>query len=283
MQRLRFDELGGRTGRHHIAVTRLRPAQQTREHTHDFVELFLVQDGAGVHQWNGCVLTLGPGSLVLVHPADVHSFRSGANARLSFINLAVAADWWQGFLRLLSPPAPFGSLVRGDPPGHGQLDAPATHSCLSALSDLLARGAAEPALLASVVGHLVGHLLRPAPLRTLAPGAPPWLTRVMRDLGDPELLSQPIAFWQGRAGVSPEHFARACRRFFGEPPTALLNRARVELVQRRLRQGEEKIAGLALDAGFRNLGFFYRTFRRFAGCTPKQWLTRQATNATVPQ
>jgi AraC family transcriptional regulator, dual regulator of chb operon len=283
MQFLRFAELGGRVGRHHVAVTRLRPGQRTFEHTHDFVELFLVEEGVGVHCWNGRDLPLRRGALVFVRPEDVHSYRSGSRARLTFVNLAFPADWWRGFLGLMSPPADLESQIAGDPPGHVQLAPPETQSCAQALHDLMERGVAEPALLPSVVAQLTGRLLQPTTRWMAAPGVPDWLVQVLRDFADPELVAKPIAFWQKRAGVSPEHLARTCRRHLGAPPTVLLNRARVELVQTRLRQGEDKIAALALDAGFQNLGFFYRCFRRFAGCTPKEWQARHAAGVTVPR
>jgi AraC family transcriptional regulator, dual regulator of chb operon len=283
MHRLRFEKLGGRIGRHHIAVTRLRPGQRTIEHTHDFPELFLVEDGSGTHCWNGHELPLSRGALVLVRPDDVHSYRSAADARLTFINVAFPLEWWRGFAGLFSPAVDFEGQLAGEPPGHVQLDPSPTRACSDALHALLARGAAEPALLPAVVAHIAGHLLRLSTPWKTKPGMPPWLARLTRELTDPELVTKPIAFWQRRAGVSPEHFARTCRRFLGEPPTVALNRARIELVQTRLRRGEEKIAALALDAGFRNLGFFYRSFRRFAGCTPREWLTRHAAEATVPR
>ena len=283
MQQLRFEELGGRVGRHHIAVTRLRRNQTTWVHTHDFVELFLVERGRGWHRWNGRDLPLEHGSLVFVHADDVHCYRSAENTELIFINLAIEAEWWRDFLRLLPEGLHVDRDLAGEPRGHVRLDAASARAAAELLHDLLERGATEPLLLPAVVASLVARLLRPAaPAITETAGAPEWLVGLVRDFHDPDLVPRPIGFWQRRAGVSAEHLARTCRRFLGEPPTVLLNRARIDLVKTRLRQGEDKIAALALDAGFQNLGFFYRCFRQFTGCTPREWLAKHAAKVTVP-
>jgi AraC family cel operon transcriptional repressor len=283
MPLLRFDELSGRAGRHHAAATRLRPGQRTQEHTHDFVEFFLVESGSGIHRWNGRDLPLERGCLAFIRAADVHGFHGSSRSRLAFANLAVSADWWREFTGLMPPAFDLEARAAGDPPGHVRLAPPETRACENALNDLIERGATEPTLLPAVAAQLAGRLLRPVPRWTAPPGLPPWLAQLARDLADPELVAKPISFWQQRAGVSPEHFARTCRRHLGAPPTLLLARARVELVQSRLRRGEDKIAALALDAGFQNLGYFYRCFRRFAGCTPRTWLARHAAAVTVPR
>jgi YesN/AraC family two-component response regulator len=54
-------------------------------------------------------------------------------------------------------------------------------------------------------------------------------------------------------------------------------------VKAQLRRGEDKIAGLAIDAGYQNLGYFYRVFRRLEGCAPREWLKRYGGAATVPR
>jgi AraC family cel operon transcriptional repressor len=284
MRTLSFAELGGRTGSHHIAVTQLRPGQQTFAHRHDFVEMFLVENGQGLHLWNSQELPLRRGAFALIQPRDTHSYRSAPGARLTFINLAFPAWWWSGFLRLLSPAPASSIFLKGIPAGHVFLDPPASREAAQRLHDLLERGAGEPMLLPEVVAGLVRQIVRPTvAVHSGELDHPDWLRQFLRDSSDPDLLAQPISFWQRRAGVSPEHLARTCRRFLGEPPTVLLNRARIEWVKLRLRQGEDKITALALDAGFQNIGFFYRCFRRFANCAPREWLAQHAAAVTVPR
>ncbi|MEO7599317.1 MAG: helix-turn-helix domain-containing protein, partial [Opitutus sp.] len=191
--------------------------------------------------------------------------------------------WWSSFQRVLSPALVWQRELLGQPAGHVQLDPVACRSAEQSLHDLLERGAVEPTLLPEVMARIVRFLIASAAVRHTAPTMPTWLRGVMSDLQDPALLAEPIAKWQKRAGVSPEHFARTCRRCLGESPTVLLNRARVESIKLRLRLGDEKVTALALEAGFQNVSFFYRCFRRFADCTPKEWAAQHAAAVTVPR
>lgn len=50
-------------------------------HWHDFYELSLVLDGRAGHVVNGEPRTLGPGSALLLSPADVHSIRPLVTSR----------------------------------------------------------------------------------------------------------------------------------------------------------------------------------------------------------
>jgi AraC-like DNA-binding protein len=101
-------------------------------------------------------------------------------------------------------------------------------------------------------------------------------------MAEPGNLQNDLAYFQRRAGRSPEHLARLCRRCFGVPPTELLNRARIRHAKRRLLESDAKVIDIGYDCGFQNLGYFHRTFLRLAGCTPRRWrLTNSA--LTVPR
>jgi AraC family transcriptional regulator, dual regulator of chb operon len=275
MKKLCFIELGGRVHQHHIAVTRLRAGQQTERHTHDFAEVFLVEEGVGTHHWNGRSFPLGPGSVALIRPEDVHAYEAGRSGALAFINLAVPQALWAAFEVLLRDAPTTPVRWAGEPAGHLQLAEPECRACSEALHALLERGAVASPLLPAALTAVATHLHHAPARAPVLSGAPEWLEAWRRGLYEPELLRKPISFWQRRAGVSAAHLSRSCRKYYGAPPTELLNRARVEWVQRRLRAGEHKGVELALDAGFENLGFFYRCFKRFAGSTPRQWLKSQ--------
>lgn len=280
MRRIRFDSLKDRINQYHIAVTRLKPKQVSELHTHDFCEVFLVEEGQGIHLWNGRELPLKPRSAALIWPEDIHAYQAEPGQNLVFINLAVPLAHWRAFESLLRHSPDVAAPWAGSPPAHRLLEEPEAKRCARALHDLLERGATERHLLPQALTALAEALLRNQVAAVHEAGLPEWLESWRRSMFEPELLRRPFAFWQRRSGVSAAHLSRTCRRFYGVAPTELLNRSRVEWVQRRLRAGEHKGVELALDAGFENLGFFYRCFKRYAGCTPRQWLLRQG--ETVP-
>jgi AraC-like DNA-binding protein len=71
--------------------------------------------------------------------------------------------------------------------------------------------------------------------------------------------------------MSRATFARQFQRHAGKPFSELLNEIRIQAVCRALRETELPVAVIALEEGFRQLSFFNRIFRRYAGCTPRQY------------
>lgn len=277
-----FARLSHRHAHHHLAVTRLSPGVVTSGHTHDFPEIFLVVRGAGSHAWNGRELPLVRGTLTWVAPADRHHYRGGAGAGLEFINLALAPRWWADFTRLFRPR--LASRPPGkDGPGWSRVLREAETAVLEQeMRTWLVAAPGDPVRLVEVTARLMRCLVAPAPGGRGA-AVPEWLQKWSADLAVPALVPEPLAFWQKRSGRSPEHLARSCRRFYGAAPTELINRARVAWVQERLRRGDDKVVAVALEAGFQNLGYFYRTFRRIVGATPQAWRSTQAVDAAVPR
>ena len=287
MDRLLFHTLAGRREHHHIAATRVGAGEHTFIHTHDFPEFFLMLEGSGTHHWNGRRVAVERGDLTLILPSDAHYFECEKTESFQLVNLALAPGWWKDFTGLSGawsarkPPAP-------DPVRHRKLTAHDAAECGRHLRSLLATSSREPAILIETVAVLVRSLRgAPDPLGS-GPGAgheraPDWLEKLIRELRDPESAALPISHWQKRSNRSPEHLARCCRKFLGCTLTDLVIRARLDRVKAGLREGSGKIASLAYDAGFQNLGYFYRTFHRAEGCTPKKWADSHAGGPTVPR
>lgn len=138
-------------------------------------------------------------------------------------------------------------------------------------------------LLPEVVSGLIRHLLQGVPDLSAEEMCPDWLGRLVEDMRNPDLISLPLSAWQKKSGRSPEHLSRSCRKFFGKSLTEMLNRARIEFVKAGLLRAEEKVITLAYEAGYQNVGYFYRTFRQLEGCTPKEWLATRMDREAVPR
>ena len=282
MQRMLFFRLSNRHMHHHLAVTRLPADGVTQVHTHDFPEIFLVVRGAGVHAWNRRELPLVRGTLALVAPADRHHFFGGSKAGVEFINLAFAPQWWASFMRLFSPRLIPRTPARSGPRWLRVLSEAETATLEQEIRTWLVADPGDPNRLVQVTAMLMRFLVAPTAV-VRGTTVPEWLLKWSADLVVANLTPEPLVFWQKRSGRSPEHLARSCQRFYGAVPTEMISRARIALVQAKLRQGEDKIAALALDAGFQNLGYFYRTFRRIVGVPPRTWLAGQMADAAVPR
>ena len=75
------------------------------------------------------------------------------------------------------------------------------------------------------------------------------------------------------AGLSRMHFASQFRAATGVRPHEFLLRRRIRRSGELLRSSPMTIVEIALTVGFQTQAHFTTVFKRFAGCTPRQWRT----------
>ena len=73
------------------------------------------------------------------------------------------------------------------------------------------------------------------------------------------------------AGLSRMHFASQFRMATGLRPHEFVLRRRVQQAEELLRDSRMAIVEIALTVGFQTQAHFTTVFKRFAGCTPRQW------------
>lgn len=83
-----------------------------------------------------------------------------------------------------------------------------------------------------------------------------------------------VAEMAGMANLSPGYFATRYSEFFGVSPVNDLVERRIEASQRWLRQGHYEIAAIAERAGFTDVYYFSRAFKKRAGCPPGEYRKR---------
>jgi AraC-like DNA-binding protein len=112
-------------------------------------------------------------------------------------------------------------------------------------------------------------------LALLAPkAASPWLERVRERLDNDYVDSPTLSELAKEHRISVGHLCRAFLRYSGKTVVEYLRERRLAVAMHKLATTEAKVLSVALESGFRDLSYFNRTFRRFAGQTPSAY--RQA-------
>lgn len=130
-------------------------------------------------------------------------------------------------------------------------------------------------LLALLEGLSRSRELRPIASAGFAPSLrdadPPRMQRVMRFIQ--ERLERSIEREEVArcAGLSPGAFSRFFRTRIGKTLPQYVNELRIGRACSRLAESDDKIADVALDAGYGNLAHFNRQFRQVTGTTPKAY------------
>ena len=73
---------------------------------------------------------------------------------------------------------------------------------------------------------------------------------------------------------SQYHFMRFFKKYMGMSCGEYLKNLRLEKAAQAFARGNTGIMDVAMDAGFRNLSYFYREFQKKYGFTPKQFIHR---------
>jgi AraC-like DNA-binding protein len=95
---------------------------------------------------------------------------------------------------------------------------------------------------------------------------------VRRGLADPDFGVGELA---DAVAQDRSHLFRRVRQLFGEPPSELLRRMRVEEGERLLlRERSATVTDVAYAVGFNSLSYFCRCFQEAYGATPAAYRSR---------
>ena len=252
-----------------------------RVHGHaDFSEIFFLESGALDHRLNRTGVRLREGALVCIRASDSHGFASDPECAYAKTNVAFPNEALKNLRRrypaetaLCFPPGSRPAFSLQLDPGRS---ARVCH-LFAAVRSAARTGLELEWFLLSVLREVLAA--RSAVAAAGAP-LPDWLAHALSLIGRPGNARQGTRQFALLAGRSPAHVAREVRRLLGVTPTELVNRARLEFAASRLASTQDQIIHIALDAGFANLGHFYRLFHQQYHLTPRAF--RLFHTATIP-
>lgn len=236
-------------------------------HSHDTFSIGVITGGVSTYANGRRRERVGPGSVVVVNPEDVHACNPVDDQPWAYHMLFLDTAWLarqQAALGLGNGEAlrPFSAVASGDAQLAG---------ALIRLQALLHDGQAEPLEKESATVEFAALLqarLDPAPR---APAeADHRLARAAEFIADN--CTRPLALGDicAAAGLSESYLIRAFRQRYGLTPHAFLIDRRIRYSRARLRRGHA-IADVAADAGFADQAHLHRAFKRLVAATPGQY------------
>jgi AraC family cel operon transcriptional repressor len=249
-----------------------RHAEFSGAHTHDYVELFWVEKGPGVHWINREAHIVEAGTLQLVRADDVHTLYALPGYAFEWTNVAFPISTWT-FLRkrYFADRARFFDVP--DPDGRKYLLPRERVVALRVAAAELAQGARSRVAFERFLLNALAQIPDASRPSRIAPG---WLVQIHQDLRQQANFGRGVASVIASAGRCPEHVCREYRRHYGRTPTETITLARMEFAAFQLENTDMKIVDLALEVGLENLGHFYRVFQKHFGCTPRDFRMRTA-------
>jgi AraC family transcriptional regulator, dual regulator of chb operon len=263
-----------KSGEHfHISKNRMTKNSTYPVHTHTFYEIFLIEEGIGIHRINGKRLQLAPGSLVMIRPRDVHGFSVIDTKGFVVSNLAFFAKTLE-FLKQRYF-AKEKSFFGGTATFPRSIQAPEhVRSWIAASFEELANGQRSRLALERFLLDLFCRLRVEKP--AASDSCPQWLTNAIARCNSPECFKKGTVGFARLCGHGPEHVCRVTKKALGKTPTDLVNHARLSWAAGQLSLTPRKISTIAFDCGFESAGHFFRIFKNAYGITPRLYRARNS-------
>lgn len=247
------------------------------EHTHDYFELMLIEQGQAHHWINGVEEVLDDGHLVFVRPPDSHALQSVPGTGARILNVIFRRDTAAHLANR------YGAEIAGrffwqtgQLPVSLRLTGPQRERAVNALLTLQTSHRSLVRIehfLLSVMTHVLDAS------DVIDDRAPGWLLAACRAAREPRVFRQGAEGFLGAAGRSHEHVCRQTRRFLGLSPTQYINRIRIQHAAMLLSGTDRMLADVASDCGFENISYFHRLFREQYGTTPRSYRIRHRQSA----
>ncbi len=256
----------------HFHISRIvRRKEKQRRHTHDFAEVFWVENGRGTHIINDRMSKLFPGNIVMIRASDVHDFDIPVSEHLQIINLAFPTvvlvdlkrrypDWFE--------------MLWGETASlpHWQTLVPARINELTHAYSFLLEHRDNLFDLDRFLMNLASMLLTEA--SPIKKAVPQWLNSACEAITQPEHFVSGVPKFIHLAGKCQEHVCRMTQQLLHKTPSEIVNDARLQHAALKLLGTDRKIIDIAFDCGYESVAYFYKRFKEHHGETPQSYRIR---------
>ncbi|PYI53478.1 helix-turn-helix domain-containing protein [Paenibacillus flagellatus] len=264
-----------------------RPAvhQEIRWHYHKEVEFILVQQGVHEIYTPNRAYTLRPRDVVVIGSSQLHRGRASGDEELVYIVLHVDLEpyfdpammrYYRHFSEVHHPLEELNYMFREDPDVRAEVG-----FIIEKIHEEMTGKAKGYEIAASMhIKHLLLTLLRGDTRGLLqahefvdAGVMKPILEYVDRHLAE-KLDMETVSHI---AGMSYFYFSKYFKKAMGSSFIDYVNRKRIAKAERLLVTSGESVNEIARSVGIENMAHFYELFKRYNGCTPKQYLRKIGT------
>jgi AraC-like DNA-binding protein len=233
------------------------------EHSHEEVVIGAIIAGAETLTVRGQPHLASAGSVLRLHPGEVHANATFGPDELRYAVLYIPADT---LLRYFGGDAPYS--VRFDTP---VIHDRGLHRLVCRTHAILAAPAAGKLAQESAMGDLAFRIgLCAADGETAAAIASAAVEQARHYIDDHPFDNFGLHDLSRLTAVSAFHLVRTFKRAFGLSPLAYRNQRRIAVARRRLIDGEAT-AQIALDLGYADQSHFTRHFQRIVGVSPQRY------------
>ena len=253
----------------HLARITLRSKGDIQMHTHDYAEIFWIEDGEGFHLINGEKVKIKPGYLCTVRPGDEHTFTAKSVSKgLTVTNLAFRTStldyFWERYFKGTNlyfwskSYLPFIYRI------------PKEELCLlSGKADQFINQPKNNIHLDRLL-LFIFEIIEPR-YESYNNDMPYWLHYALENYNSPIHFQNGVDGFLSLTNKSIDHTNRIVKKYTGKTLTETINDAKIKYAARLLVMTDASIKAIASDCGFGNMGYFYRVFKSHFKMSPKDY------------
>lgn len=248
----------------HVNIT---PKREGVVHSHDFAELFWVEQGVGIHLINDNEREMQIGDLCMIRPLkDAHKLRALA-PDFTIYNVAFPLVILRDVQKRYFDSNHFWGGAGREPEIHHLTEV--ERQWMNAAGRELNHAPQKRLILDRFLLNLLCSTRQGHPDHLRA--CPPWLRLACQLIHEPEHFSRGIHGFTALAKRSPEHVARTLKKYTGKTPSEVVNLARIEYAAGQLVSTTHKIQDIVMDCGYESLSHFYKLFHDIFGTSPRRY------------
>ena len=254
--------------RFHLARTTINSNDTLSLHSHNYVEIFWIKSGQGIHCINGEKIRIGKGLLCMIRPGDHHTFEVGLDDKHMVItNIAFHPESLEQYKARYFPGSE--TYFWSDEPLPFCIQLDSSHlNKLSSRTDQLfgeARGYLQLDYILITIFRLINSL------ENQQINIPHWLTYAMNNYNTPEHFMKGISGFVELTGHSTAHVNRSLQKHLKQTLTETVVKIRLSYASQQLIMTNASVKTICDDCGFRSLSYFYRLFKNHLGYTPVEY------------
>lgn len=260
----------------HLARATLTSHRPKSLHSHDFFEVFWVQNGQVRHHTPNGISTLSEGDLCFIQPGQKHALQGRGEYAL--------------VVTLCIHPEMIKTLAERHPDLNGHLfwaDRLLTQHHRD-IRQLAALNHAAVVLERSRCSALQAEafllpLCAVLTADSYPAAAPNWLNAACHAASDPAVFRQGASGFVALTGKAHPHVSRCMRKYYGQTPSDFVNALRMTHAARALVTDSDPIGDIAHDVGIPNMSHFHKLFRATHQMTPLQYRQAYQRQLVQPQ
>lgn len=252
----------------HIARVNITSRQDLSLHCHDYAELLWIEKGQGFHNINGAKIKLSEGDMIMIRPYDIHTF-TPIGKGITLVNVAFSTETLDYFKERYFPDSNRFFWSTATFPYHMKISANLLKR-ISARAEEAIKYSRSNIQLDSLLLFIFRQITANEKIDDFSE-IPLWLFNAIQKYNASHHFKKGVDTFVSLCERNVDYVNRVVKIHFGKTLTELINESKMQYATTQLSITSMPIKEICNNCGFKNLGHFYKVFKKVYNQTPSEY------------